>query len=260
MRVVILMIFFTGMKAALSNGLAALADGADVIRTVAKTVSTSTKTITAGIETLCININSIYNAMSATSKFLEDEVIDLLNLFAGVEDMSTADMIRFICKQCMYSDLDFELPLEMISHLHNISRNLKRMHIGYKKIQEGMEITSKCNKRLPKYINAVYESLEYVVPAVHFLSEAEEVSSADKEIVYDALELLSLTLNFMSRILDLVNCYKNLMYFGFKIINEGMSIVNDVIQEEVEDIKFVFQSLEYFLSQPAGMLIALNSW
>lgn len=245
---------------ALCGGLAALADGADAIRTVAKTVSTSTKTIIAGIETLCININSIYNAMSATSKFLEDEVMDLLNLFAGVEDMSEAEMIRFIRKQRMYSNLDFELPLEMISHLRNIARNLKRMHIGYKKIQENMKITSKYNKVLLKSSNALYESLEYVVPEVQILSEAEKVSSADKETVYDALEILSLTLNFMSRNLDLIICYKDLMYFGFKIINEGMSIVNDVIQEEVEDIKFVFQSLEYFLSQPEGMLIALNSW
>lgn len=245
---------------ALSGGLAALADGVDVMRTIAETVYTSTKTIIVGIETLCININSIYNAMKATSRFLEDEITDLLNLFAGVEDMSTAEIIRFISKQCMSSDLDFELPLEMISHFRNIYRNLKRMHIGYKTIKKGMEITSQCSKALLRNINAAYESMECFVPVVQVLSEAEKVSSADKETIYEVFVDLILGLNFMSSDLDLANRYKDIMHFGFKIINEGMSIVNDVIQEEVEDIKFVFQSLEYFLSQPAGMLISLNSW
>lgn len=252
------MIFFTGMKV-LSDGIAALVNGVDVIRTAAKPISTSTKTLIAGIETLCININSIYNAMEATSAFLEAEVTDLLDLFTGVEVMSTAEIIRFIRKQCMSSDSDFELPLEMILHFRNISLNLKDMTMGYKTIQAGMKLTSLCNKDLPTIIDFVYENMQSVVALMQVLSEAEKITSVDKETIYDAFKVLCLAINAISNNLDLINRYKNAMYFGFKCVHEGMSIVNDFIQEELEDIKIVFEYLEYFLSQPAGMIIELNS-
>lgn len=243
----------------LSDGTAALANGVDVIRTVAKPISTSTKTLIAGIETLCININSIYNAMEATSAFLEAEVTDLLDLFTGAEVMSTAEIISFIRKQCMSSDSDFEFPLEMISHLRNISRNLKGMTMGYKTIQTGMELTSLCNKGLPTSIDFIYENMESMVALVQVLSEAQKITSVDKETLYDAFKVLCLAINAISNSLDLINRYKDSMFLGFKCVHEGMSIVNDFIQEELEDIKIVFEYLEYFLSQPAGMIIELNS-
>lgn len=254
MTAVIILIFFyfAGVKA-LFDGLAAIADGTDVIRTAVKTVYTSTKALLAGTEILSININSTYKTMETTSKYLEAEVIELKDLFAGVQTMSPTEISRFIGELGMSSDLDIELLTEKISHLRTLSIYLEGVYSGHETIQAGMELTSKTNQSLLESVDLLSEQVKDEFKYVEAFSEAEKVIGVDKE---EAFRILSSDVNVLSEILDSLNSLNDLIHADFNLIIQGILSVNEFMQKALEDFKIVFEVLESFLSLP---LTALNS-